>query len=79
MVRNRWIIAFGITACGGKEPACSDGFTVGSDGNCYAVEDDALEGGMVSNRFRIELCGTQCMHVRAFELFGTILPGWSLD
>ena len=43
------------------------------------VEDDELEDGIVSNRFRIKLCGTQCMHVRAFELFGTILPGWSLD
>ena len=38
------------------------------------VEDNGLEDGIVSNRFRIELCGTQCMHVRAFELFGTILP-----
>ena len=43
------------------------------------VEEDELEDGIVSNRFRIKLCGTQCMHVRAFELFGTILPGWSLD
>ena len=43
------------------------------------VEYDGLEDGIVSNRFRIELCGTQCMHLRSFELFGTILPGWSLD
>ena len=43
------------------------------------VEDDELEDGLVSNRFRIKLCGRRCMHVRAFELFGTILPGWSLD
>ena len=38
------------------------------------VEDDGLEDGIVSNRFRIKLLGTQCMHLRAFELFGTILP-----
>ena len=43
------------------------------------VEDDELEDGIVSNRFRIKLCGTQCMHLRSFELFGTVLPGWSLD
>jgi len=41
--------------------------------------EDPLDGGPVSNRFRIELCGTQCMHLRSFELFGTLLPGWSLD
>ena len=29
---------------------------------------------VVSSRFRIRLRGRQCMHVRAFELFGTILP-----
>ena len=39
------------------------------------VEDDELEDGLVSNRFRIKLCGRRCMHVRAFEVFGTILPG----
>ena len=34
------------------------------------LEDDFI----ISNRFRIKLYGTQCMHVRSFELFGTILP-----
>jgi len=43
------------------------------------VENNELEDGIVSTRFRIKLLGTQCMHVRAFELFGTVLPGWSLD
>ena len=43
------------------------------------VEDNDLEDGIVSTRFRIKLLGTRCMHVRSFELFGTVLPGWSLD
>ena len=43
------------------------------------VEDNELEDGIVSTRFRIKLLGTQCMHIRGLELFGTILPGWSLD
>ena len=37
------------------------------------LEDDFI----VSSRFRIKLGGgslRQCMHLRAFELFGTILP-----
>ena len=34
------------------------------------VENDFI----ISTRFRIKLCGEQCMHVRSFELFGTILP-----
>ena len=29
---------------------------------------------VVSSRFRIRLLGIRCMHVRSFELFGTILP-----
>ena len=31
-------------------------------------------GKVASSRIRIRLRGRQCMHVRAFELFGTILP-----
>ena len=31
-------------------------------------------GKVASSRFRIRLRRRQCMHVRAFELFGTILP-----
>ena len=34
------------------------------------VENDFI----ISTRFRIKLYGMQCMHVRSFELFGTILP-----
>ena len=30
-------------------------------------------------RFRIMLEARNCMHVRGLELFGTLLPGWSLD
>ena len=36
-----------------------------------------------SNRFRIRLLDSvpqnRCMHLRCFELFGTILPPWRLD
>ena len=32
-----------------------------------------------ATRFRIMLHGDNCMHIRGLELFGTVLPGWSLD
>ena len=32
---------------------------------------------VVSSRFQIKFFSERCMHVRSFELFGTVLPGWS--
>ena len=32
-----------------------------------------------ATRFRIMLEARKCMHIRGLELFGTVLPGWSLD
>jgi len=36
-----------------------------------------------SSRFRIRLADSdetrRCMHLRGIDLFGEILPGWSLD
>ena len=32
-----------------------------------------------ATRFRIMLHGDNCMHIRGLELFGTLVPGWSLD
>ena len=32
-----------------------------------------------ATRFRIMLERRRCMHIRGLELFGTLLPGWSLD
>ena len=31
-----------------------------------------------SDRFRIRLTDWACMHLRAFELFGTVLPPWQV-
>ena len=32
-----------------------------------------------ATRFRIMLHGDNCMHIRGLELFGTLVPSWSLD
>ena len=32
-----------------------------------------------ATRFRIMLEARKCMHLRGLELFGTLVPGWSLD
>ena len=32
-----------------------------------------------ATRFRIMLERRRCMHIRGLEIFGTLLPGWSLD
>ena len=32
-----------------------------------------------ATRFRIMLERRRCMHIRGLELFGTLVPGWSLD
>ena len=63
---------------------CSESPWVGnseySSLNCTPVVIP-VDGSIASSRFRIRLGGEgdRCFHLRAFELFGKVLPPWRLD
>mmetsp|Transcript_13133 Transcript_13133/g.39400 ORF Transcript_13133/g.39400 Transcript_13133/m.39400 type:complete len:141 (+) Transcript_13133:768-1190(+) len=44
--------------------------------NCHTLPADAIDADFASDRFRIILRDQEtCMHIRAFELFGTMCAG----
>ena len=55
-----------------ESPWSGLGFPEGGPEKIFGV--NWFGGKVASSRFRIRLRRRQCMHVRAFELFGTILP-----
>ena len=49
--------------------------------NCYYLPAQTfpVDADFASDQFRIILGERACMHIRAFELFGTLRADWSLD